>query len=160
MNKNLALRQLINRQIFQDLKASLAIYTYEMKEVKNRELFFQVFLPRTLPVTLLHDAYFLQLLFDNNLAKARMPYEMSMPTISEAQPYFHKIILMSGGVGKKDLKIIRSVVNSTREDRKVHLLQKAWNLLRRPCSLRPLWFVIKPYMWFKPGMIQFQVLLP
>lgn len=75
-----------------------------------------------------------------------MPYDMSVPTGFETQLYFSAIALMSRTVGKKKLNIFRNAVNSTLLGMAVQLMQEAWDVLSKFCSLGSLQVVIQPYL--------------
>lgn len=66
---------------------------------------------------------------------------------------------MSKEFGRKKLNIVRTVMNSMMAGMAVQLVQKAFDALTNPCSLRSLRAVIQPCLWFNPVVIPFRVLL-
>lgn len=98
----------------------------------------------------------MHLVLYNSQGKAQILYEISVAAVFEAQPYFSAVFLIRREVGKKKLNIIKETVNSTSENIAARLVRKAFYVLTRFGSTEALQFVVDPYMWLNPRLMQFQ----
>lgn len=112
-------------------------------------LLFHILFNRNLPEILLNGARSLEVLY-NILTEAKMSFEMSVLTEFKPKHYFHAVILMSREAGKKNLNVNRGAGNNTLTGMEFQIAQKAWNMLKKSCSLRPLWVVKKTLHVLQP----------
>lgn len=132
---------------------------YVVKNSQIQELFFHILLQCNFPFTLFNGTRLLQLVLFNGQARTDLQNEISVPSVFEAQPSFHSMDLISRELERIKLNIIRSLVSSTLAGLAVQLVQKSSDSLSKPCSLRPLRVIKKPYLLFSLPKIQFRLLL-
>lgn len=99
---------------------------YELKDDQIRDLLFHLFRDQKVPVTLLNGGWLLQLMVDNGLAKAHLPYKISVPTALCTKPYFHVMQSMSREAQGKKLNIVQTVLNRTISFMEAYLSGKLW----------------------------------
>lgn len=70
--ENLARHELRGKRICRPNRASLAVYTYGMKNGRIQNLFFHIYLERNVSITLLNSVRFMQFVLDNIQTKAQI----------------------------------------------------------------------------------------
>lgn len=71
-------------RVCQVLRVSVAIDTYAMEDGQTLELFIHLWHKSNSPLTLLHNAHFLQLVPANNLTMVQIRYEIGLSTAFKA----------------------------------------------------------------------------
>lgn len=124
MSENMVLHGLGSEQISQVFSAFLPAHTYALEDGFVREPF-PLFREMELSINLFNCVPVLQLVLDNSLAKAHKPLEMIILTALESQLYFLAVALMSRDVVRKNLNIVRKVVNSAMASKAAQPVQTA-----------------------------------
>lgn len=119
---------------------------------------FHLFFDGILAVFLMNAARFLHVVLNNRLWNGKMPYVMDVLASSVALLYFHAMILMSRKAIRKNLELIRYMVNSTLTDLAVRLGWMAWHALRKYCLLGVLLVIIEPHICSRSVLLLFLLL--
>lgn len=137
-SESLVVCQLGTKQIFQVLRASLAIHTCGLKNRRIVELFLCMLCIREYLSSPLNAARALQLSGDMNIrVLAKMPHGISVPTSFEVQLYLHALALIGRRVRLKKMSVMQNAMNSKLSRMVVQLAQKAPNTLIKSFSQGP-----------------------
>lgn len=84
---------------------------------------------------------------------------MNLLTMFKLKLYTYLLALISRMFGKKDLNILIKAVSGKLACTGIQLLQEASDILKVPCLLRSVHFVLDIWLCFTPSIIQINVFL-